>query len=221
MDQGEAEADGDGGEAFGGAFVGGAEDDEKEERGEEHLDEEAGEERVVFGGVVGVAVGGESAGEGEGGVAAGDQVQNSGGADGSENLGDDVGGQFGDGEAFGGDEADRDGGVEVAAGDVADGEGHGENRESEGKGHADVADAEVNACGEDSAAATAEDKPEGAEGTSAAARFERCIVSPALSCGVGFICLRERSDDRARENNSVSSRGLADRSADAFGVAES
>src|SRR6266478_2768582 len=146
MDQREAEADGDWGEAFGGAFVRGAEDDEEEEGGEEDFDEEAGEERVVFGGVVGVAVGGESAGE---------EVEDSRGADGSEDLGDDVGGKLGDGEAFCGDEADGDCWVEVATGDMADGEGHGEDGESEGKGHAYVADAEVNACGEDGAAAAA------------------------------------------------------------------
>src|SRR5258705_11317907 len=49
VDQREAEADGDGGEAFGCALVGGAEDDEKEEGGQEHLDEEAGDERGVLG----------------------------------------------------------------------------------------------------------------------------------------------------------------------------
>ncbi len=51
----------------------------------------------------------------------------------------------------------------MAAGDVADGEGHGEDGESEGEGYADVADAEVDACGEDGATATSEDKPEGTE----------------------------------------------------------
>ena len=39
------------------------------------FDEEAGEERVAAGGVVGVAVGGEAAGEGEAGFAAGDEVE--------------------------------------------------------------------------------------------------------------------------------------------------
>jgi hypothetical protein len=78
-------------------------------------------------------------------------------------VGCDVGGQFGDGEGFGGDEADGDGGVQMAAGDVADGEGHGEDSESEGEGHADVTDTKVDAGGEDAASATAKDKPEGTE----------------------------------------------------------
>ena len=51
MDEGEAEADGDGREAFGGALVGGAEDDEEEEGGEHDFDEEAGEEGIAAGGM--------------------------------------------------------------------------------------------------------------------------------------------------------------------------
>ncbi len=47
VDEREAEADGDGGEALGGALVGGAEDDEQEEGGEDDLDDEAGDERVA------------------------------------------------------------------------------------------------------------------------------------------------------------------------------
>jgi hypothetical protein len=46
---------------------------------------------------------------------------------------------------------------------VADGEGHGENGESEGEGYTNIADAEMDAGGEDGAAATSEDKPEGTE----------------------------------------------------------
>ena len=126
--------------------------------------DEAGEEGVAAGGVVGVAVGGEAAGEGEAGFAACDDVEDAGGCDGPEDLGDDVGGQLGDGEAPGGDQADGDSGVEMAAGDVADGEGHGEDGEAEGEGHTDEADSQVGeGCCEDGAAATAEDKPEGAE----------------------------------------------------------
>jgi hypothetical protein len=69
----------------------------------------------------------------------------------------------------------------MAAGDVADGEGHGEDRESEGEGHADVADAEMDARGEDGASATAKDKPEGAEGT------RLLHVSREASCHLHFL----------------------------------
>ena len=67
---------------------------------------------------------------------------------------------------------DRDGGVEVAARDVANGEGHGEHGETECEGDPHEADAEVDRCGafcgeefgrEHSAAASAQDQPAGAE----------------------------------------------------------
>ncbi len=68
-------SDGDGGEALGRALVGGAEDDKEEEGCEDDLGDEAGKERVPAGGVVGVAVGGEASGEGEAGLAVGDEVE--------------------------------------------------------------------------------------------------------------------------------------------------
>lgn len=94
VDQREAEADGDGREALGSALVGGADDDEQEAGGEDDLDDEAGEQRVVVGGVVGVAVRGEAPGEEEAGLATGDDVEGSGGGDTSGDLGGDVGGKL-------------------------------------------------------------------------------------------------------------------------------
>jgi hypothetical protein len=70
VDEREAEADGERGEVFGGALVGGTEDDRQEAGGEGDLDEDAGEQRAV----VSVAVGGEAAGEGEALLAAADEV---------------------------------------------------------------------------------------------------------------------------------------------------
>ena len=61
VDERQAEADGDGGEAFGGALVRAAEDDQQKEAGEDDLGYEAGEERVAARGVVAEAVCGESA----------------------------------------------------------------------------------------------------------------------------------------------------------------
>ena len=67
------------------------------------------------------------------------------------------------------DEADGDGRVQVAAGDVADGVGHGQHGEAEGERDADEADAEVRgpprqeARREHGAAAAAEDEPERAD----------------------------------------------------------
>jgi len=173
VDEGEAQADGDGGEAFGGALVCAAEDDQQEEAGEDDFDEKAGEHGVAAGGVVAEAVCSEST-EDEVWPAAGDDVEDSGGNDGSCYLGDDVGAKFRGGEALADDETDGDCGVEVAAGDVANGEGHSENCEPEGEGNADEGNTEMGGSwygrpwglkggGKNGASATTEDKPEGPE----------------------------------------------------------
>ena len=83
-----------------------------------------------------------------------------------------VGSQFQIGEALAYDEADGDGGVDVAAGDVADGEGHGEEREAKGEGYTDEAYAQLGLA----AAMTALPQPpktsQNVPKNSAAARFE-------------------------------------------------
>ncbi len=76
--------------------------------------------------MVAEAVCGESA-EDEVWPAAGDDVEDSGGDDGSCYLGDDVGAKFGGWKALADYKAYGDGWVEMAAGDVADGEGHGQD----------------------------------------------------------------------------------------------
>ena len=77
--------------------------------------------------------------------------------------------QLGPGEAAADGEAERDGRVEVAARDRADGVGHGQDRQAEGERDAGEADAELGkAGGEHGAAAAAEDEPEGADGLGAA-----------------------------------------------------
>ena len=123
--------------------------------------------------MVAEAVCSESA-EGEIWPAAGDYVEDSGGDNGSCYLGDDVGAKFGGWKALADYKAYGDGWVEVAAGDVADGEGHSEDCESEGEGNTDKGDPEMRCSryggpwrlkggGEDGASATTEDKPEGPE----------------------------------------------------------
>src|ERR1700733_1057965 len=182
MDQREAETDGDGGEALRGALVSGAENDEQKEGGQENFGKKARDERVVFRRVIAVAVRGEAAGERKSGVAAGDDVENSRSANSSKELCTDVGGKLGGGEAFSGNKADGDGGVQMAPGDVADGEGHGQDSQTERKRYANIADAEMNARGKDGAAATAEDKPESAE-EFGCCTFGEMHGSPALSHG--------------------------------------
>ncbi len=81
------------------------------------------------------AVGGEAGGDIEARFAAGDDAQDARSADGPGALRHDVGGQILAAEAFADEQPDGDGGVEVTAGDVTDGEGHGENREAKGQTH--------------------------------------------------------------------------------------
>jgi hypothetical protein len=100
VDECEAEADRDGSKAFGGALVGRAEDDEKEEAGEDDLDQKAGEQRIAARRVLAEAVGGEAAGERESFSATGDDVEYACGDDGSGYLGDDIGKKLGGREAL-------------------------------------------------------------------------------------------------------------------------
>ena len=81
----------------------------------------------------------------------------------------------------------------MAAGDVADREGHGEDGEAEGESYADEADSQTGeGCGEDSASAASEDKPEGAE------ELRSCAFRE-VHCGYllflfGVKCVVERKD---------------------------
>ena len=163
MNESEDQADGDGREAFGSALVGRAENDNQEERGADDFDGEARGEGIAAGGVCGVAVGGETAGDPTR-FAAGDSVERTRGEDAAEHLGNDVGRKFFDRESFGDDQADRDRRVDVAPGDVADGESHGEQGESEGQRDPGEADAEPGISSRQyRGAAASEDQPEGAE----------------------------------------------------------
>ena len=85
-------------------------------------------------------------------------------------LGDDVGGRVLPGEPPPETQADGDGRVEVPAGDVSDGVGHGEHAQAEREGDPEVADADVGDAGrDDRRAAAGEDQPERAEELSAKA----------------------------------------------------
>src|SRR6185312_7639612 len=123
VNEGEAESDGDAGERLRRARVRCAENNDQEEHRQNDFRYEAGEQRVSAGGMRAVSVGSEAA-EDESGLAAGDDVEDGGAGSCSEHLGDDVGQKMRDGEAASGDEPNGDGGIEMAAGDVADGIAH-------------------------------------------------------------------------------------------------
>jgi len=111
-----------------------------------------------------VAVGGKALGGIEARCAAGDPIQHRGGDDGADHLGNDVGDHLGVREAPAGGKPDRDRRIKVAAGNMADGIGHGQHRQAERQRDAGEADAELGkAGGEDRRAASAERQPERAD----------------------------------------------------------
>lgn len=110
------------------------------------------------------AVGGKSRSHVKARLAAGDEEEDRPCGDRSKDLGDNVGDDLGRGEAAAGPEADGDRRVQVAAGNVADGVGHGHHGEAESKGHSEKTDPHVReGRREHGAAAPAEHKPKRTE----------------------------------------------------------
>ncbi|MCY1312933.1 hypothetical protein D9M70_634070 [compost metagenome] len=90
MDQRQRQADGQRGEAARCAAVGGAHDDEQEQRGENHFRHQCGLQAVAAGRVFRITVGGEAVERIEAGLAGGNQVQHRAGQQPAEYLRDDV-----------------------------------------------------------------------------------------------------------------------------------
>ncbi len=116
-----------------------------------------------------VAVAGETAGdEVETRLARGDQRQHQCTQHRADHLSDDVRQQVASGKAAGDGQADAHRRIQVAAGDMADRIGHGQDSEAERERNAHEADTQTvdragEASGEDGAAAASEHEPEGAE----------------------------------------------------------
>src|SRR3954451_20929022 len=111
-----------------------------------------------------IAVRGKAGGEVETRFAAGDDIQHQGRRDGAGELGEDVGQQLPGWGAASGKQADRDGWVEMAAGNVADRIGHAQHGQAECQGYPDEANADVREFRrEHGTAAAAQDEPEGAD----------------------------------------------------------
>jgi hypothetical protein len=147
VDQRQGEADGDGREPRRGAAVGGAHDDVEEDGGQERLGDQDCGHRVAGGGVGAVAVGGHVADAVEAVLAGGDGIERGAGGETADDLRGDIGGHVLPLEALADGEADGDGRVEVGAGDVADGIRHRQDREAEGEGDTEEADAELHVAG--------------------------------------------------------------------------
>lgn len=172
VDEREAEADGDRGKACRSAAVGSAHDHEQEDGREHGFNQEcaahagglAAEGVHAVGERVGPAVGGKCADACVGEVGLCDAVEHGRSDNAANDLCHDVGRSFLSGEAAAGNLTERDGRVQVAARNVADGVCHGEHGEAECERHAHVADTGGrNAASEHGCTAAAKHKPEGAD----------------------------------------------------------
>ena len=111
-----------------------------------------------------VAIRGEAEGDLERRNAAGHKVQDAGAGQATEHLGHDVPQRVFRGKPSTGDEARRDGRIQVAARHVAHRSRHGEHGEAKRERHADEPDAEVGIRrGQHRAAAAAEHEPKGSD----------------------------------------------------------
>jgi hypothetical protein len=110
-----------------------------------------------------VAVGRETA-DYEARFAAGDDVEGGSTDESTKDLRQDVGHEMRQRKAAADGEPERDGGVEVASGNVADGIRHGQDGEAESERDSDEADAKTGKSGcENGSAASAKDEPCGSK----------------------------------------------------------
>jgi hypothetical protein len=127
-----------------------------------------------------IAVGGKALGQIETGRAACDHVEQRRGNDRADHLGNDVRQNLADRKAPARGETDRDGGIEMAAGDVADRIGHGHDAQAECQRHTDQADTDLRKTGgDDRAAASRKSEPERADRLGGI--FLRIHILPPLS----------------------------------------
>ena len=142
------------------AAVGRAQDHEQEAEGHHDLADEARRQRIAAGRVRAEAVAREAGVDVEARLAAGDRIEHGGAGDRAEHLRDDVGHQLGGLEPPARPQADRDRRIEMAARDVADRIGHGQDRQAERQRDAGEADAELRKrCGKHRGAASAKNQP--------------------------------------------------------------
>lgn len=119
-----------------GACVGRPHDDEEKGHGHDDLGDGSGHEGVATQRMLAVAVGGEPIGEAESCRPAGDQIEDAACGDAAQDLRYDVGQRISGGESTAGPQAKGDGRVDVTAGDMTDGVGHGQNGEAKGEADA-------------------------------------------------------------------------------------
>ena len=154
IDQGHGQADGQRREALRRPAVRRAQNDQEEKKGEHRFGAETGQEGIAPRGVVAVAIGSEAAGD-EAGPPGGDEIEHPGAQDPADHLGGNVAGDLMRGEPLAEHEAHRDGGVDMAARDMAKGVHDRDHGHSEGERDADDPDAELWKAGAQERAPTA------------------------------------------------------------------
>jgi hypothetical protein len=140
-----------GGDAFFFCAGGDVQDHEHEQKGEDEFEDER----------LGGGTGGKSAAES--GVGTEEKLEGETGKQAAGGLAEGVRENLREGETPGQPKAERDGGVQVRAGNVADGVNHREDDEAEGQGDADVGDRAAADVVDDDGAGAGEDQGEGAQ----------------------------------------------------------
>ena len=140
--------------------MGRAEDHEHEAKGHNDLADEASRYRISARRMIAVAVAGKACMNVETGLSAGDCVKDGSAGNGAQHLGNNIRRQLAGLEAPAGPKPKRDSWIQMATGDMANSEGHGQHSETERQRYADKSDAKLwKGGGKDSRSASAEDQP--------------------------------------------------------------
>ncbi|MNI64650.1 hypothetical protein D3C73_1201090 [compost metagenome] len=161
MDQRQPQADGNGCQSCRCTFVGGAEDDQDEHRGHHQFTDKPCRHRIAARRVFAVAVGRQASRQFETGFAAGNEVQQRGGNHTANDLGNDVGRQFLGRKPPTHHQAEGYRRIEMTAGNMADGESHGQHCQAKREGHPEQTDPHLRKSRrQHCAAATTQHQPE-------------------------------------------------------------
>lgn len=164
MNQCQTKPDGNRRKALRRSTVGCPHDDNQKKCGKDNFRHETRKQTVSAGRVHSVSVGSESVVHVKTGLSAGYQIQNTRSCDCAQDLSDRIRKQVRNGEPLANHQSRGDGRVQMAARDVSDGEGHGEDGQAESQSDPEETDSDCGkGCSQHGRAASAEYEPEGSE----------------------------------------------------------